>query len=75
MKAWKAVFLVFWLALPVLASGQEQVAGSGTKSRVEELVRRGILLEEAHLWRSAIDAYKEILELDPKNVDAGANRE
>ena len=63
MNVWKAVSVVFWLALPG-AADQE------TKSRIEELVRRGILLEEAHLWRSAIDASKEVLELDPKNVAA-----
>lgn len=53
-----------------VAPAQGQVADPTTKSRIEELVQRGIVLEEAHLWRSAIDANKEVLELDPKNIAA-----
>jgi superkiller protein 3 len=60
MSAWIAVFLMSWLSLPAAYPG----------AAIEELIRREILLEEAHLWRSAIDANLEILELDPKSVAA-----
>lgn len=74
MKKPSCTLVTVLIALFVLAgsvtSGQGQVADSATKARIEELVRRGILLEEAHLWRSAIDVSKEVLELDPKNVAA-----
>jgi tetratricopeptide (TPR) repeat protein len=67
---WKQITILgaLFLLTGGVVSGQGQVVDSTTKSRIEELVRRGILLEEAHLWRSAIDANKEVLELDPKNV-------
>jgi len=53
-----------------LASGQSQVTSSEAESRVAELVKRELLLESSHFWRSAIDVNMEILKLDPKNVHA-----
>lgn len=53
-----------------MASAQSQATGSQTESRVAELIKRELLLERAHLWRSAIDVNVEVLRLDPKNAAA-----
>lgn len=56
--------------LGCLASNQSQAASSQPESRIAELIQRELLLEQAHLWRSAIDVNLEILSLDPKHVAA-----
>lgn len=58
----------FLLVAGFVTPGQGQAADS--KSRIQELMQREIALEEAGLWRSAIDMSKNILDLDPKNAAA-----
>ena len=53
-----------------VASGRSQAASPRTESRVAELVKRELLLESAHFWRSAIDVNMEILKLEPRSIAA-----
>ncbi|MEA2559087.1 MAG: hypothetical protein QOH06_591 [Acidobacteriota bacterium] len=73
MNVWKAVFLVFWLALTVpRAWGQEQVAGSGTKSRVEvpkEIVEQ--LLEYGYELEVSAAGTASNVAADPIEVKRG----
>jgi hypothetical protein len=73
MNVWKALFLVFWLALPVsLASGQEQVADSGTKSRVEvpkKIVEQ--LLEDGYEVEVSAAGTASNLEAHPIELNRG----
>ncbi len=64
------LLLTFILGVSAFGQTKERVSPSLKNPQARELIKRAIELENAQMFESAIDAYKEVLKLAPKDFAA-----
>lgn len=64
------ITLFAFLSALVLAQTKEPVSPSESNPKAAELVKQALHLESAMMFKSAIDKYKEVLKLEPKDFVA-----
>jgi tetratricopeptide (TPR) repeat protein len=68
--AFVILMLIFSLVQSANSQVEEQISPSEKNPRAMDLIRKALVLEEAMMFERAIEVYKEVLKIEPKDFAA-----